>query len=186
MKATAKKHLTMLAGLSLALLISPTGTVFAHDRPDRHPDVTAVTGQSDWSILPPAIPSKYVTFYADGSATIKRMPLVGNFALTGDGLAIDATIHGILSADLDPTLSGPIYGPLVVTQRIRGKDKTIFTGNFFGRVNSLLASGQIILGGHGEFAGVTIVVSFLETGANTETFVLTGHLFDRHGDEDND
>jgi hypothetical protein len=54
------------------------------------------------------IPSKYVTFYDDGSATIERMPLAGNFAWTGDGAAINATITGILSADLDPTLSRPI------------------------------------------------------------------------------
>jgi hypothetical protein len=178
MKATAKKHLTILAGLSLALLVSLPGTVFADGKPDRHPNVTAVTGQSDWSIVPPAIPSEYVTFHEDGSAAIKRMPLAGNFSLAGDGTTLDATIKGILSADLDPTLSGPIYGPLVVTKKIKGREIVIFEGRFFGRVNGLLASGQIILHGRGHLAGTMIVVSFLETGANTETFVLTGHLFD--------
>lgn len=179
MKATSKNHLTILSGLVLSLLLAFPGTVFAKDK---HPNVTAVTGQSDWSIVPPAIPSEYVTFHEDGSATIDRMPLAGNFALTGDGVNIIAIIKGTLNADLDPTLSGPIYGPLVVTRESDGKEKVIFTGSFFGRVNGLLASGQIILRGRGEFAGQTIVVSFLETGANTEVFVLTGHLFDRHAD----
>lgn len=179
MKATPTNHFAILAGLILGLLLACPGTVLAKDK---HPSVTVVTGQSDWSIVPPAIPSEYVTFHEDGSATIERMPLAGNLALTGDGTPLDATIKGILSADLDPTLSGPIYGPLVVTRQRNGRDKVIFTGSFFGRVTGLLASGQIILRGRGEFAGQTIVVSFLETGANTEIFVLTGHLFDRHGD----
>ena len=111
-----------------------------------------------------------------------RLPLVGNFALTGDGVAIGTTIKGVLSANLDPTLSGPIYGPLVVTQKIRNREAVIFEGRFFGRVSGLLASGQMILQGRGHFAGVTIAVSFLETGANTETFVLTGHVLDVRGD----
>jgi hypothetical protein len=54
----------------------------------------------------------------------------------------------------------------------------LFEGRFFGRAVGGLSSGQIILHGRGHFAGVTIAVSFLETGANTEIFTLTGHLFD--------
>ena len=183
MKATSKNHLTILVGLILGLLLTLPNTVLAKDK---HPSVTAVTGQSDWAIVPPAIPSEHVTFHEDGSTTIDRMPLAGNFALTGDGVNIIGIAKGILTADLDQTLSGPIYGPFIVTRESQGKEKVIFTGSFFGRVNGLLASGQIILRGRGEFAGQTIVVSFLETGANTEVFVLTGHLFDRHGDKDND
>ena len=64
-----------------------------------------------------------------------RLPLAGNFALTGDGVAIGTTIRGVLSANLDPTLSGPIYGPLVVTQKIRNREAVIFEGRFFGRVS---------------------------------------------------
>lgn len=182
MKTTPKKHSIILAGLALALVVSLPCTIIAHDKSDRHPDVTAVSGQSDWSILPPAIPSEYVTFHEDGSVTIQRMPLVGNFDLTGEGITIDATIKGILNADLDPTFSGPIYGPLVVTRKINGREIVIFEGRFFGRAAGGLSSGQILLQGRGHFAGVTIAVSFLETGANTETFVLTGHLFDPCGD----
>ena len=48
--------------------------------------------------------------------------------------------------------------------------------------NRLLASGQMILPGRRRFTGVMIVVSFLETGANLETFALTGQPFDAHGD----
>ena len=181
MKATSKNRLITLVGLILSLLFALPSTVLAKDK-SRHPNVAAVTGQSDWSIVPVVIPSDYVTFYDDGSATIARMPLAGNFALTGDGAAINGVVKGILSADLDPTLSGPIYGPLLITQESHGKEKVIFTGSFFGRVNGLLASGQIILRGRGEFTGQTIAVSFLETDANTEVFVLTGHLLDRRGD----
>ena len=184
MKANTKKHFTLIAGLSLALLVSLPGLVFAHGKPDRRPNpsVIAVTGQSDWSIVQVAIPSEYVTFFEDGSAAIQDMPLAGNFSLTGEGTTINATIKGILNADLDPTLSGPIYGPLVVTQKIKGRECVIFEGRFFGRVNGLLASGQMLLHGRGHYAGQLIALSFLETGANTETFVLTGHLFDAHGD----
>jgi hypothetical protein len=182
MKATVTKHFTLLAGLSLTLLVSLPGLLSANDRSDRHPTVTAVTGQSDWLIVPPAIPSEYVTFYEDGSAAIKRMPLAGNFSLAGDDTAIEGIIKGTLNADLDPTLSGPIYGPLVVTKKIKGREIVLLEGRFFGRVNGLLASGQILLHGRGQFAGVTIAVSFLETGANTEIFTLTGHLFDPCGD----
>ena len=83
MKANAKKHFTLIAGLSLALLVSLPGLVFAHGKPDRRPSpsVTAVTGQSDWSIVSVVIPSEYVTFHDDGSATIERMPLAGKFVL---------------------------------------------------------------------------------------------------------
>ena len=186
MKAFNRKHFTILVTLSLMLVVSGPVTVFADGHTDRHPTVAAVSGQSDWSIVPPAIPSKYVTFFQDGSARIRKMPLKGNFSLTGGGSMIEGTASGVLDADFDPTLSGPIYGPFMVTQQKNGKDKVIFTGSFFGRANGLLASGQIVLRGRGEFAGQTIVVSFLETGANTEVFVLTGHLFDRRGDQDND
>jgi hypothetical protein len=140
--------------------------------------VTAVTGQLDWSIVPPAIPSEYATFHDDGSMTIQRMPLVRNFDLTGDGITIDTIVKGTLYADLDPTLSGPLYGPLVVTKKIKGREIVIFEGRFFGRAIVLHTIGQIILHGRGQFAGVTIAVAFDEIGANSEIFTLTGHLFD--------
>jgi len=178
----AQKRLNHLTLLGLALLVGLPLAVFAHGKVKRNPTVIAVTGQSDWSIIPPVIPSEYVTFHEDGGATIKNMPLAGNLLLTGDGTSIRAVAKGILDADLDPTLSGPIYGPLVVTKEVRGREVVIFEGRFFGRVNGLLASGQILLHGRGLNAGVTIAVSFLETGANTEVFDLTGHMFDPHGD----
>lgn len=173
-----QKHFNLLAGLGLALVMALPLAVLAHGKLRRNPTVIAVTGQSDWSIVPPAIPSEYVTFHEDGSATIENMPLAGNLSLTGDGATISALAKGVLNADLDPTLSGPIYGPLVVTKPIKGREVVIFEGRFFGRVNGLLASGQIILHGRGPNAGVTIAVSFLETGANTEIFDLAGHLID--------
>lgn len=179
MNAIGLKRFTTLFALSLSLLINGSVASVANERPDCPPNVVAVTGQSDWSILPPAIPSEYVTFHEDGRVTMRSMPLTGLFSLLGNGVNLGGTAHGILNADLDPTLSGPIYGPISVTRKVKGKDKVIFKGSFFGRVNSLLASGQILLEGKGEYAGVTIVVAFLETGANTETFVLNGHLLDR-------
>ena len=182
MKATLTNRLTIVAALILGLLASRPATVFADGQSNRRPTVNVVTGQCDWSIVPPAIPSKYITFYQDGSAAIRKMPLKGNFSLVGSGVMIEGTASGVLDSDLDPTLSGPIYGPMVIAQQKNGKEKVIFSGSFFGRVNGLLASGQIVLRGRGEFSGQTIVVSFLETGANTEVFTLVGHLFDRHGD----
>ncbi len=172
----------LLAWIGLALLAALPMAVFAHGKLKPNPTVVAVTGQSDWSIVPPAIPSEYVTFHEDGGATIKNMPLAGNLLLAGDGASVGGLARGILNANLDPTLSGPIYGPIVVTREVRGRDVVIFEGRFFGRVNGLLASGQILLHGRGPNAGMTIAVSFLETGANTEVFDLTGHLFDLQGD----
>ena len=146
--------------------------------PKKTPDVIAVSGQSDWWILPPEIPSEYVTFLPDGGLTIQNMPLIGNFSLAGEGTAIVGVMSGVLDANLDPTLSGPITGPLVITVTENGKSHIAFEGEFFGRVNGLLASVQMILNGRGHYAGMTIALSVLETGPNTELFDMTGYLID--------
>jgi hypothetical protein len=174
------KHLPLLAALSLAWLALTPVEILAQKGPCRNSKDIAVTGQSDWSIVPPAIPSEYVTFHDDGTVTIERLPLAGVFSITGDGTGLEATIKGVLSADLDPTLTGPIYGPLLLTQTVKGREVVIFEGRFFGRVDNLLASGLILFHGRGHYTGVTIAVSFLETGNNTETFILNGHWYDAH------
>jgi hypothetical protein len=176
------KKLTSLFGLGLALLAAVPTMVYSDEAIGPRVNVVAVEGQSDWWILPPAIPSKYVTFHPDGSVTMRDMPLAGNFEMHGDGISIQAVISGELNADLDPTFSGPIYGPVVVTQTVKGKEKIIFKGQFFGTVNSLLASGQLLLRGVGQYAGTTVATSFQETEANSELFLHTGHLLDRHAD----
>jgi hypothetical protein len=174
-----QKHLLLLASLSLSFLAAMPVRTLADDRPATIPTVLAVTGQSDWSLI--QVDPNYITVGADG-ITIRRMPLAGQFALRGDGLALDATIKGILDADLDLAGTGSIYGPLVLTQNVKGHDVPVFKGRFFGRTDTWLASGLILLHGLGRFEGVTIALSFLETGPNDEVFTLTGHLFDRHND----
>jgi hypothetical protein len=172
-------HFPTLSNLGLALLLAAPIQSYAGDRPERTPIVTAVSGQSDWSLV--SIDPAYIT--SDGtSITIRDMPLAGRFALAGDGTVVEATIKGILDADLDMSGTGQIYGPLVLTQRVRGHEVPIFHGRFFGRTDQWLASGQILLHGRGRFAGMTIAVSFVETGPDTETFTLTGHLFDPRAD----
>jgi hypothetical protein len=172
-----KRHyLALLTCLTLAWLSAVPTQAVADESPGKQPTVAAVAGQSDWSLL--TLDPSYIT--TDGiSITIRDMPLAGRFNLMGDDVAIEGTIHGILDADLDMNGTGPIYGTLVVTQSIRGKEKKTFDGRFFGRTNGWLASGQILLQGRGHSAGTTIIVSFLETGPDTETFLLNGHLFDR-------
>jgi hypothetical protein len=174
-----KTDVITLRILTLILALSLAPHVAAQGNSHKQPDVVAVSGQSDWWILPPEIPSDYVTFLPDGGLTIQNMPLVGNFSLAGEGTTVTGVISGILDANLDPTLSGPITGPLVVTVSHNGIDHIAFEGEFFGRVNGLLASGQMILNGRGHYAGKTIALSLLETGPNTELFDLTGHLIDR-------
>jgi len=176
------KELTSLYVLGLGLLIA--APIMGYSDDDRRPraNVIAVAGQSDWWILPPAIPSEYVTFHPDGSVTMRDMPLAGNFEMDGDGVSIQGVITGELNADLDPTLSGPIYGPVVVTQTIEGKEKIIFKGEFFGTVTALLASGQVVFHGVGPYAGTRVASSFQETEANSEVFTYTGHLLDRRKD----
>lgn len=147
-----------------------------------HVLVAPVTGQSDWSILGPQIPSEYVTFGLD-SITIREMPLKGNFHVSGEGVEITAIGSGILSADLDLIGTGSIWGSIVVAETVKGKEKVIFKGGFVGSTLGLLASGEIVLEGRGHYAGITIVVSFLETEPNSEVFILNGTLVDRQGDK---
>jgi hypothetical protein len=162
------------------LLLTATTALTRQTRAEQEPTTIPITGQSDWSIIPPQIPSEYVTFHPDGGLTIKDMPLKGNFHLNGDGIDLDAFAWGVLNAEIDANLNGPIHGPFTVTQVIKGKEKIIFQGVFFGSVTELRASGQIVLQGRGHCAGLSIAVSFLETDNNTEVFTLTGEMFDRN------
>jgi hypothetical protein len=180
MKELTQQLLLAPLRLVIILLVAFGFLTNTETRADDRTSIVAVTGQSDWSLLPPQIPSEYVTFHEDGGLTILDMPLRGLFHVSGEGVDIQAEGSGILTAILDPTLSGPIFGPLTVTQEVKGKDKVIFQGKFVGKVTGLLASGEIFLEGRGHFAGVTIVVSFLETGANTEVFDLTGYVLERN------
>jgi hypothetical protein len=170
----------ILLRLAMILLIATATTLTPKTRAEQEPTAIPVIGQSDWLIIPPQIPSEYVTFHPDGGLTIKDMPLKGNFHLTGDGVELEGFGLGILNAEIDADLNGPIYGPLTVTEVIKGKEKVIFQGAFFGTVTQLRASGQIVLQGRGHCAGMSIAVSYLETDNNTEVFNLTGDLFDRN------
>ena len=176
-----KARIINLSILTLILTFAHTTEVAGQGNSQKQPDVIAVSGQSDWWILPPEIPSEYVTFLPDGGLTIQNMPLRGNFSLAGEGSTIVGVMSGILDANLDPTLSGPIKGPLVITVIENGKSHIAFEGEFFGKANGLLASVQMILNGRGHYAGKTIALTVLETGPNTELFDMTGYLIDRNG-----
>jgi hypothetical protein len=121
MKTIASKRFPMVAGLALTMLAAVPDKIRADGSADRIPTVVAVTGQSDWSLIP--IDPKYITADEDG-ITIRRMPLAGLFTLSGDGLSLDAIIKGMLNADLDLTGTGSIYGPLVLTQKLRGQGRS--------------------------------------------------------------
>ena len=107
-------------------------------------------------------------------------PLAGNFSLLSEGLQLNATAWAILAADLDPAFNGPIYGPFSATAVIDGEEVLIFSGQFSGQSVGLLSSGELAAQGRGPMAGMALRLEFVETGANTETFTLTGYVFDPH------
>jgi hypothetical protein len=170
------QHLAMLLLLGSALALTP------RTHAAQESITMSISGQCDWSIIPPEIPSEYVTFHPDGGLTIQDMPLKGNFLVTGDGVELEGLALGVLNAEIDANLNGYIQGPFTVVQLIKGKEKIAFQGEFFGTLAELRSSGQIVLQGRGHCAGLTVVVSFLETGNSSEVFTLTGDLFDRKSD----
>jgi hypothetical protein len=164
----------MLLLIGSGLALTPTTT-----HAEQEWSAIPISGQSDWLIVPPVIPSEYVTFHPDGGFTIKGMPLKGNIHLSAAGFDVEGFAYGILDAEIDANLNGPIVGPMSITEVINGKEKVVFDGAFFGSVAQLRASGQIVFEGRGHYAGMTISVSLLETDNNSEIFTLTGALLDR-------
>src|SRR5436190_19927202 len=84
-------------GLGLALLVTLTVFVSAGDTPGGSPAGIAVTGNSDWSIVPAAIAPPFVFNGTDGDIYIRHLPLVGRITLAGRA----SSIQGKISADFN-------------------------------------------------------------------------------------
>ena len=109
-----------------ALLVGLSGICSADDSPDRAPGRVAVTGNSDWSIVPAALTPQFVFIGTDGDFYIRHLPLVGNISLTGRSVSIEGKISADFNAELDPTFSGPVWAPVTITGRINGTKTLLF------------------------------------------------------------
>ena len=177
MKATVKKHLTILAGLSLALLISLPSLLSANDKHDRGPRKTAVSGRLGWNIVPPAFTPQFLFAGTDGDTHVRHMPLVGNINLTGRGVTINGKLTADFNAELDSTFSGPLWGEVTITATIDGVKNLIFEGRFTADSVALASIGKIKLQGRGPYEGATMELRFEEIGpGNSDTYNCKGYL----------
>ena len=117
MKTTAKKHLTILPGLSLALLVSLPGALSANDNRDRGPRMAVVSGVGGWDIVPPNFAPQFLFAGTDGQTHVRHLPLVGYLKLTGNRVTIDSKISADFNSELDATFSGPLWGEVTMTAR---------------------------------------------------------------------
>jgi hypothetical protein len=166
---------TLCAGL--ALLVALPVTICSGDTSDRSSDRVAITGTSDWSIVPAAIVPPYVFNGTDGDFYIRHLPLVGRISLSGRGVSIEGKISADFNAELDATFSGPLWAPVVITGTINGSKTVLFDGNATGNTVGLVSVGVIKLDGRGPFEGARLVLEFTEIGpGNTDTYNLRGVL----------
>jgi hypothetical protein len=182
MNTIKTNRLTLVTGLTLALLVGLGATVAPKDRdnPNRDPARKAVTGGFDWSIVPPNLPA-YIIPGTDGDLYLRNAPLVGTFALTGRGITLDPTSTKIsvqLSGELDPnTFNGVLWTPAVLTATIDGVKTIIFEGAATADTVGLVSTGKATLTGRGPFEGTKLEFTFEEIGpGNSDTYTLTGYL----------
>lgn len=180
MKTITKTHLALLAAFSLALIAILPGTVSAHNDRDHGPNRIAVTGGSDWSIIPVTLtPPFFFAPQGDDSVYIRNMPLVGRISLTGRHFALEGRISATLNGELDSTFSGPLWASITLTTTIDGVKTIIFEGNGSGPTVGLISTGVIKLEGRGPYQGSILDLEFAEIGDNTDTYTLKGLLVQR-------
>ncbi|MCZ7634729.1 MAG: hypothetical protein M5U12_00815 [Verrucomicrobia bacterium] len=176
MKTTATNHTGRLAGLTLALLLSSSGILRAEDQPQGVPRKMAVTGNFDWSIVPPNL-GPFITPGTDGDLYLRHLPLVGNFTLAGKGVALDAKIHVDLNGELDGTGTGVVWGTTVITATIGGAKTIIFQGSGSADTVGLVSVGTMTLSGRGPFADSKLEFTFEEIGpGDSNTYNFQGSL----------
>jgi hypothetical protein len=164
-------------GLGLALLVGLSGIASAVDTPDRSPGRIAVTGASDWSIVPAALAPPFVVVGTDGEFYVRHLPLVGKLSLAGRDVSIEGKISADFNAELDSTFSGPVWAPVTITGTINGSKTLLFEGNATGTTVGLVSVGTIKLDGRGPYEGSKLEFEFTENGpGNTDTYTLKGAL----------
>jgi len=138
---------------------------------------TAVTGHSDWTIVPAAIAPPFVFSGTDGNLYVRHLPLVGRITLAGVGVSIDGKISADFNGDLDGTYSGPVWAPVTLTAIVNGRNVVIFEGNATGTTVALVSKATIKLNGRGPYEGARLVLELTEIGpGNTDTYTLKGTL----------
>jgi hypothetical protein len=170
------KNMSVALGCA-ALLVGLSGISSADDSPDRAPGRVAVTGNSDWSIVPAALTPQFVFIGTDGDFYIRHLPLVGKISLTGRSVSIEGKISADFNAELDSTFSGPVWAPVTITGTINGTKTLLFEGNATGTTVGLVSTGVIKLAGRGPYEGSKLEFEFTEIGpGNTDTYTLKGAL----------
>jgi hypothetical protein len=169
-------------GVGLALLIALPAFVSTGDTPDGNPGGIAVTGNSDWSIVPAAIAPPFVFNGTDGEIYIRHLPLVGRITLTGRASSIQGKISADFNADLDGTYTRPLRAPVTITANVGGTKTVIFEGNALGNTVGLVSRATIKLSGRGPYAGARLELELTEIGpGNTDTYTLKGTLINGSG-----
>jgi hypothetical protein len=180
MRCGALKKLGVGAGL--ALLVALPVFLSAGGTPIPSSAAIAVTGNSDWAIVPAALTPPFVFVGTDGDFYVRHLPLVGRITLTGRGVSIEGKISADFNAELDATFSGPVWAPVTLTATIDGTKTLIFEGNATGTTVGLVSVGVIKLAGRGPYEGARLEIKFTEIGpGNTDTYSLEGTLIPAGG-----
>lgn len=176
MRLIANNQLATLVGLTLALATIVPGTLKADDKNDSKPQKDAVTGNFDWSIVPPNL-TVYIIPGTDGDLYLRNMPLVGAFNLTGDKVSLQAKLSVQLSGELDATGTGVLWAPAVITATVEGVKTIIFEGQATADTVGLVSIGKATLSGRGPYEGKKLEFTFEEIGpGNSDTYTLKGQL----------
>ena len=175
MRRGAPKKLGAVVGF--AFLVALPVFLSTGDTPTPSPPGTAVTGNSDWSIVPAALTPPFLLIGTDGQFYVRHLPLVGRITLAGRDVAIEGKISADFNADLDGTFSGPVWAPVTLTAAVNGTKTVIFEGSATGTTVALVSVGVIKLAGRGPYEGSRLEFKFTEIGpGNTDTYSLEGTL----------
>ena len=172
MKTTTTNRASILAGLTLTLLLGAASPLHAQAAP-KH---TAVTAYGDFSIVPPNL-GPYLIAGTDGDLYVHGLPLVGRFTLTGKGISLDAKMHVSLSGELDVTGTGVTWFPVTITTTVEGAKTIVFEGQGSANEVNLVAVGKVSLAGRGPHEGSQLELTFEEIGpGDSNTFNFRGDL----------
>jgi hypothetical protein len=174
---TRRAALKPFGVVGLALLITLPVIISAADPADHIPPGIAVTGNSDWTIVPASLTPPFVFIGTDGDFYVRHLPLVGRISLAGRNASIEGKISADFNAELDANFSGPVWAPVTLTATINGSKTLIFEGNATGDTVGLVSTGIIKLAGRGPYEGAKLEFQFTEIGpGNTDTYNLKGTL----------
>lgn len=177
MNATPKKHLIILAGLALGLVVSLTGLLSANENHGHGPRNNAVSGVGGWNIVPANFTPQFLFVGTDGDTHIRHLPLVGNLNLSGDGVTLNGKLTVDLNGELDSTFSGPLWGEVTITAKVDGVKTLIFEGRATADTVGLVSIGKMKLCGLGAYEGATLDLTFEEIGpGNSDTYNFKGSL----------